>query len=301
MRYTVGIDVGGTHTVIGLVTEQGEIVSEQTLMTARYADVNDFVDAVARNIRAMQGALGNADTVTSVGIGAPAANYRTGCLDNPANLPWKGTVPLARLLSARVGVPVNVSNDANAAAMGEMMYGAARGMTDFILITLGTGVGAGIVADGRLLCGPDGLAGELGHVRIDHSDAGRPCGCGRKGCLETYCSAGGIVTTARELGLDVSSPKEIHDLAVGGNERAREVFRRTGYLLGEACADFAAFSSPQAFVFFGGPMHAHEFILPHIIKGFDDNVLSLYRDKPQFLVSELMERNAAVLGAAAVR
>lgn len=297
----IGIDLGGTHTEIGIVDDNGRIVCQETLLTQQYPKAEDFVKAVAEKVLDTGMHVGGICNIGSIGIGAPAGNYRTGCLEHPANLPWKGITPLAAMLEEKVGVSVRITNDAKAAALGEMRYGAAKGLTDFILITLGTGVGAGIVVDGQIVGGPAGMAGELGHIRIDRSPEARPCGCGRKGCLETYCSAGGIVQTARELGLDVESAKDIYDAAVQGDQRAIETFRRTGRIIGEACADFAAFCSPQAFVFFGGPMRASQFILPHIREAYYDNVLFLYKDNVQFLVSQLMDTNAAIIGAAAVR
>lgn len=297
----IGIDLGGTHTEIGIVDENGNILHQATLATQQYAKADDFVCAVADKVKELGNMVGGASLISSIGIGAPAGNYRTGCLENPANLPWKGITPLAAMLEERTGITVRITNDAKAAALGEMRYGAAKGLTDFILITLGTGVGSGIVVNGQIVGGPAGMAGELGHMRIDRSANARPCGCGRSGCLETYCSARGIVQTAKELGLDVESSKDIYDAAKQGDKRAIETFRRTGRIIGDACADFATFCSPQAFVFFGGPMRASEFILPHIREAYYDNVLFLYKDNVQFLVSQLMDTNAAIIGAAAVR
>ena len=246
-----------------------------------------------------------------MGIGAPNANYYTGSIAEAPNLPWKGEVPLAKLLSERLHLDVVMTNDANAAAMGEMIYGAARGMRNFIVITLGTGVGSGIVIDGKLVYGSDGFAGELGHLIIDRSADARLCGCGRRGCLETYCSARGIVRTAKEqmeagcasLLSNVSelSALEIYKAAKQGDAVAIETFRRTGELLGAACADITTFCSPEAYIFFGGPMRSHEFIMPHIIKTYNAQVMPIYRNRCKFLLSELMDKNAAVLGAAALK
>ena len=245
-----------------------------------------------------------------MGIGAPNACFYTGTIEEAPNLPWKGKVPLAQMLSERLGMKVVMTNDANAAAMGEMAYGAARGMKHFVVITLGTGVGSGIVVDGRLVYGSDGFAGELGHMIVDNSPTARQCGCGRRGCLETYCSARGIVRTAQEQ-IDAGHPTllnnvkelsalEIYKAAKQGDEVAIETFRRTGETLGAACANITTFCSPEAYIFFGGPMHSHEFIFPSLIDTYNRQVLPIYRNRCRFLLSELMDRNAAVLGAAAL-
>lgn len=248
-----------------------------------------------------------------MGIGAPDANYYTGIIDNPANLPWKGEIPLAKMFSDRLGIPVALTNDANAAAIGEMAYGAAKGMKNFIMITLGTGVGSGIVVNGQVVYGSDGFAGELGHVIVDKSSEARSCGCGRKGCLETYCSATGVARTAqmivssserptllRNIPLDEITSKDVAIAASQGDEVAKEIFEFTGKILGEACADFAAFSSPEAFIFFGGLTKAGDLLMDPIKKAYDENVLFLYKNKAQMIVSELDDAGAAVLGASAL-
>lgn len=248
-----------------------------------------------------------------MGIGAPDANYYTGIIDNPANLPWKGEIPLTKMFSDRLGIPVALTNDANAAAIGEMAYGAAKGMKNFIMITLGTGVGSGIVVNGQVVYGSDGFAGELGHVIVDKSSEARSCGCGRKGCLETYCSATGVARTAkmivssserptllRNIPLDEITSKDVAIAAGQGDEVAKEIFEYTGKILGEACADFAAFSSPEAFIFFGGLTKAGDLLMDPIKKAYDENVLFLYKNKAQMIVSELDDAGAAVLGASAL-
>ena len=249
-----------------------------------------------------------------MGIGAPNGNYYNGTIEFAPNLPWAHTsvVPLAKMFSDKLGVPVALTNDANAAAIGEMVYGVARGMKNFIVITLGTGVGSGIVVNGQLLYGSDGFAGELGHV-IMRRENGRPCGCGRKGCLEAYCSATGVARTARELLATTDrpsllrelNPEEITSLDVSiaagkGDELANEIYEFTGKMLGEACADFAAFSSPEAFIFFGGMTKAGELIMKPIREAYDKQVLKIFKGKAQFLVSGLDGASAAVLGASAV-
>ena len=250
-----------------------------------------------------------------MGIGAPNGNYYNGTIEFAPNLPWAhdGVIPLAQLFSDALGIPVKLTNDANAAAMGEMTYGAARGMKNFIVITLGTGVGSGIVINGQVVYGCDGFAGELGHVIMDRRPDARPCGCGRKGCLEAYCSASGVARTAREILQTTDRPSllrekpldEIESLDVSiaadkGDEVAQEIFEFTGKMLGEACADFAAFSSPEAFIFFGGLCKAGDLIMSPIKASYDASVLKIFKGKPKFLVSSLMNANAAVLGASAL-
>ena len=232
---------------------------------------------------------------------------------DPANLPWKGIIPLAEMFKERLGVPVAVTNDANAAAYGEFVAGAAKGATDAVCITLGTGVGSGIVINGQLVYGSDGFAGELGHVVMDRTEKGRSCGCGRTGCLEAYCSATGVARTAREILATTDRPsllrdkpaEEIESLDVSiaaskGDEVANEIFQFTGKMLGEACADFAAFSSPEAFIFFGGLCKAGDLIMKPTLEAMEANVLSIWKGKTKLLVSELKDSDAAVLGASAL-
>jgi glucokinase len=251
-----------------------------------------------------------------MGIGAPNGNYYKGTIEFAPNLPWAHdcVVPLAQMFSDRLGgIPVGLTNDANAAAVGEMVYGAARGMKDFIVITLGTGVGSGIVANGQLLYGHDGFAGELGHVTMVRGAEGRPCGCGRTGCLEAYCSATGVARTARELLEKTTRPSLLRDMkpeditsldvsiaAEKGDELAQDIYAFTGKMLGEACADFAAFSSPEAFIFFGGMTKAGELIMKPIREAYDAHVMKPFRGKAQFLISALDGASAAVLGASAI-
>ena len=250
-----------------------------------------------------------------MGIGAPNANYYTGNIEHAPNLVWgKGVVPLAKMFSERLGgIPVAMTNDANAAAIGEMTYGVARGMKNFIVITLGTGVGSGIVVNGQLVYGHDGFAGELGHVTMVRGEEGRPCGCGRTGCLEAYCSATGVARTAREILEKSTEPSLLRDLkpeditsldvsiAAGkGDEIANEIFEFTGKMLGEACCDFAAFSSPEAFIFFGDLVKAGDLIINPIKTAYDAHVQNIFKGKAQFLVSGLDGASAAVLGASAI-
>ena len=309
-RLLIGVDLGGTNTVFGIVDTDGNIVCERSIKTQAYPDIHDFVDACVECVTPLIDQVGGLQQIGGMGIGAPNANYYTGTIEEAPNLPWKGKVPLAQMLSDRLGMKVVMTNDANAAAMGEMAYGAARGMRHFIVITLGTGVGSGIVVDGQLVYGSDGFAGELGHMIVDNSPTARQCGCGRRGCLETYCSARGIVRTAKEqieagktsclnIAEDLSA-LDIYKAAKQGDAVAIETFRRTGETLGAACANITTFCSPEAYIFFGGPMHSHEFIFPALIETYNRQVLPIYRNRCKFLLSELMDRNAAVLGAAAL-
>ena len=257
--------------------------------------------------------VGGIETINAMGIGAPNGNYYNGTIEYAPNIAWahEGIVPLAEMFSKALGIPVALTNDANAAAIGEMTYGVARGMKNFIVLTLGTGVGSGIVVNGQLLYGSNGFAGELGHV-IMQRENGRLCGCGRKGCLETYCSATGVARTARELlttsdrpsllreiELDKITSLDVSIAASKGDEMAQEIYRFTGRMLGEACADFAAFSAPEAFIFFGGMTKAGDLIMNPIKESYKEHVFPLYRNA-QFLVSGLDGSSAAVLGASAV-
>ena len=313
--FVIGVDLGGTNTVFGIVDARGQIVAEDSIKTQAYKTAEDFVKACVECLKPLIAQVGGNEKVAGMGIGAPNGNYYSGSIEFAPNLCWahNGVVPLAQMLSDQLdGLPVRLTNDANAAAMGEMAYGAARGMKNFIVITLGTGVGSGIVVNGQVLYGHDGFAGELGHVTMVR-EGGRTCGCGRKGCLEAYCSATGVARTAREILATTDRPSllrnkpadEIESLDVSiaaskGDEVANEIFRFTGKMLGEACADFAAFSSPEAFIFFGGLCKAGDLIMKPIEEAYNQNVLPIFRGKAKFLVSSLMDANAAVLGASAL-
>lgn len=311
--YVIGLDLGGTNSVFGIVDRRGTIVATTSVKTQEQNDVEVYVDNCCTALKKIIEEVGGIEKIQAMGIGAPDANYYTGIIDNPANLPWKGEIPLAKMFSDRLGIPVALTNDANAAAIGEMAYGAAKGMKNFIMITLGTGVGSGIVVNGQVVYGSDGFAGELGHVIVDKSSEARSCGCGRKGCLETYCSATGVARTAkmivssserptllRNIPLDKITSKDVAIAAGQGDEVAKEIFEYTGKILGEACADFAAFSSPEAFIFFGGLTKAGDLLMDPIKKAYDENVLFLYKNKAQMIVSELDDAGAAVLGASAL-
>ena len=309
--YVVGIDIGGTNTVFGIVDARGTIVASSSIKTGAYAEIEEYVDAVCQNLLPLIVANGGVDKVKGIGIGAPNGNFYSGTIEFAPNLPWKGVIPLATMFEERLGIPTALTNDANAAAIGEMTYGAARGMKDFIMITLGTGVGSGIVINGQLVYGHDGFAGELGHVIIRRD--GRQCGCGRKGCLETYCSATGVTRSAREFLTSSTEPsllraipaenitsKDVYDAAVKGDKLALDIFEFTGQILGEAIADFIAFSSPEAIILFGGLAKSDEYIFKPIQKAIDENILTIYKGKTKLLMSELKDADAAVLGASAL-
>jgi glucokinase len=308
MSLSIGIDIGGTNTVFGVVNEEGQILHQGQIHTKDYATANDFVQALKHAI--LQ--ICEADVISNVsriGVGAPNGNYFTGNIEHAANLQWKGIIPMANMIATQFGKPTQLTNDANAAAMGEMMYGVAKGMNDFIMVTLGTGVGSGFVANGKLIYGHDGFAGELGHV-ISVRD-GRQCGCSRKGCLETYTSANGIVHTAQEFLAAKNSQsslvnhgqlnaKDIYNAAVRGDELALNVFDFTGKILGQTLADAVAITSPEAIVLFGGLAQAGSFIFEPTKKYMEANMLVNYKGKVKLLASLLNESNVAILGAAAL-
>lgn len=311
--YVIGLDLGGTNSVFGIVDSRGDIKATTAIKTQSYDNVNDYVKASVEALNVIIDQVGGIGKIKAMGIGAPNANYYSGNIEHAPNLVWgKGVVPLAYMFSQALGIPVAMTNDANAAAVGEMTYGVARGMKNFIMITLGTGVGSGIVVDGKVLYGSDGFAGELGHVTMVRED-GRTCGCGRTGCLETYCSATGVARTAREMLANSDEPSLLRgmkpeditsldvSIAAGkGDALANKIFEFTGKMLGEACADFATFSSPEAFVFFGGLVKAGDLIMNPIKKAYDAHVMNIFKGKAKFLVSTLDGASAAVLGASAI-
>ncbi|MDU1890763.1 MAG: ROK family protein [Dysgonomonas sp.] len=309
--YAIGIDIGGTNSVFGVVDKRGHIINQGSIKTNAYKEINEYVHHLSVGVQEIIDQVGGSGNIKGIGVGAPNGNYFTGCIEFAPNLPWKGVIPLAQMLTDKLNIPVALTNDANAAAIGEMTYGAARGMKDFIVITLGTGVGSGIVVNGQLVYGHDGFAGELGHTTIRRD--GRLCGCGKKGCLETYSSATGVARTAREfletrkepsllreLNADEITSKDVYDAAVKGDVLAKEIFDITGQLLGEAFADFVAFSSPEAIILFGGLTKSGKFIFDSVRKHMEENMLPIYRNKIKLLMSELKEADAAVLGASAL-
>ncbi len=310
--YVVGIDIGGTNTVFGIVDARGNVIASSSIKTGKHADVNDYIAELKTALMTLIESHDATDKIAGIGVGAPNANFFTGNIENAPNLPWKGTVPLAQLLHEAFGVPVAITNDANAAAIGEMTYGVARGMKDFIMITLGTGVGSGIVVNGQLVYGHDGFAGELGHVIVKPSN-GRMCGCGRTGCLEAYCSATGVARTAREfleirtepsklrdLPIEDITSKDVYDAAMAGDKLAKDVFDYTGEIMGRAFANFIAFSSPEAIVLFGGLLRSGDLLMKPIKESLDRYVLNIFKGKTKLLLSELKESDAAVLGASAL-
>ena len=310
--YVVGIDIGGTNTVFGVVDARGTVLYSGSIKTGKYAEIEEYVTALGQGLTQIIDQVGGPEKIKGIGVGAPNGNYFNGCIEFAPNLPWKGKIPLAQLISEKVGgIPVALTNDANAAAIGEMTYGAARGMKDFIVITLGTGVGSGIVINGQLVYGHDGFAGELGHVIVRRN--GRQCGCGRQGCLEAYTSATGVARTAREFmeirkedsvlreidPADITS-KDVYDAAMKNDKLALEIFEMTGKMLGEAFADFVAFSSPEAIILFGGLTKAGDLIMDPVKRAMDANMLKVYEGTTKLLVSQLKESDAAVLGASAL-
>ena len=308
----IGLDLGGTNSVFGVVDSKGEIIATTSIKTQAYPSVDQYIMESVKAIKQIAEQVGGMEKIRAMGIGAPCGNYYKGTIEHAANLVWaKGIVPLANMFVNELGIPVVVTNDAKAAAMGEMKYGVAVGMNNFVELTLGTGVGSGIVANGQLIYGFDGFAGELGHMIVEPD--GRPCGCGRKGCLETYCSATGVVrttiamleespeaTSLRDIASDKLTSYEVYKAAMAGDTMAQEVFKQTGRRIGIACANIATFLSPEAFIFFGGLAQAGELLLRPIEEAYNENVLSLYKGKARFLMSGLDGAKAAILGASAI-
>ncbi len=310
--YVLGIDIGGTNTVFGLVDTRGKVIASSSIKTARHARFADYLDELHAEATHLIESVDAVDKVHGIGIGAPNANYYTGIIESGVNLPWPSPIPLAQAFSEKFGIPTAVTNDANAAALGEMTYGAARGLKDFIMITLGTGVGSGIVINGQVVYGHDGFAGELGHVIVKRNN-GRLCGCGRTGCLETYCSATGVARTAREfleartepsllrnLPIESITSKDVYDAAMNGDQLAKDIFTYTGTILGEAMADMVVFSSPEAFILFGGLAKSGDLIMKPLREALDKNVMSIFKGKAKVIMSELKEADAAILGASAL-
>ena len=309
--YVIGIDMGGTNTVFGIVDARGNVISKGAIKTDN-PDINDYVLNLKTELTKLIDAAGGIEKIKGIGAGCPNGNYYTGNIEFAPNLPWKGVVPFATLLSEAFGIPAAITNDANAAAVGEMTYGVARGMKNFIMITLGTGVGSGIIIDGKVLYGHDGFAGELGHTTAIREN-GRLCGCGKYGCLETYCSATGVARSAREIlasttkdsllrniPVDSITSKDVFDAAQQDDEIAKEIFAFTGKILGQSLADFVAFSAPEAIVLFGGLSKAGDLIMDPIRESMEANLLPLWKGKIKLLFSDLKEADAAVLGASAL-
>lgn len=313
--YVIGLDLGGTNSVFGIVDQRGIILATTAIKTQAYAKVDEYVQACVEALEPIIEEVGGIGKIKAMGIGAPNGNFYKGTIEFAPNLPWghSGVVPLAELFSKALNIPVGLTNDANAAAIGEMTYGVARGMKNFIEITLGTGVGSGIIINGQMVYGSDGFAGELGHVTMVRGEKGRSCGCGRTGCLEAYCSATGVARTAVEFLKESKEPSLLRDIdpekitsldvsiAAGkGDALAKRVYEFTGEMLGEACADFTAFASPEAYVFFGGLTKAGKLLMDPLKKSYNKHVMPIFRGKAQFLVSSLEGSSAAVLGASGI-
>jgi len=309
--YAIGIDIGGTNTVFGVVDKRGHIINKGSIKTGVHKEINDYITNLSTALQEIIDQVGGSVNIKGIGVGAPNGNIYSGCIEFAPNLPWRGVVPVAQMLKDKLNIPVALTNDANAAAIGEMTYGAARGMKDFIIITLGTGVGSGIVINNQLVYGHDGFAGELGHTTAVRG--GRLCGCGKNGCLETYTSATGVTRTAKEylttrkdpsllrnLNLEEITAKDVAEAAEQGDVLAQEIFEETGRILGESFADFVAFSSPEAIILFGGLTKAGKLIFDPVQKHMEENMLPIYRNKIKLLSSELKESDAAVLGASAL-
>lgn len=311
--YVVGIDVGGQTTKLGVVDARGTVLAQTVIRTDTYSDIEPYIAELAEALNKIIKESATEGLIKGIGVGAPNGNYYTGTIENAVNLSWGGTktIQFTKLLSeAMNGLPVALTNDANAAAVGEMTYGAARGMKNFIMITLGTGVGSGIVINGDVVYGHDGFAGELGHVTAVRNN-GRSCNCGKTGCLEAYASAIGMARTAREWleltdepsllrSLDNITSKDVYEAAKEGDKLALKVFDFTGKMLGRSFADFIAFSAPEAIVLFGGLARAKEFLLGPIEDAMNANVLPLWKNKVKIVFSQLKESDAAILGASAL-
>jgi glucokinase len=309
-EYAIGIDIGGTGTKFGIVDHRGSILSHGTISTKDYPVVEDYVEALYAALLPLIESCGGIAAIKGIGIGAPNGNYYKGTIEHAANLAWRGIVPLADMVTKKFGVPTALTNDANAAAIGEMTYGAARGMKDFIVITLGTGVGSGIVANGHLILGHDGFAGELGHIIVQPGGRKHE-GTGKYGCLETYASATGVARTAVEILekqpgtttlLRNFKPSEIdsrivYECAMKGDKVAQEVYAFTGKVLGEAFSNFVMFTSPEAIILFGGLTKAGDLIFKPTIEHMEKNLLPQFQNKVKVILSELREADAAILGA----
>lgn len=316
MKIAAGIDIGGTNTAFGLVDENGKIIFRDSLETKKYPNPEELAKAtselILKSISDFEFRISDFEFV-GTGIGAPNGNFFNGTIEFAPNLNWKGVIPLAYYFEKYSGVKAVLTNDANAAAMGEMIFGGAKGMKDFLFITLGTGLGSGIVVNGEMVYGHDGFAGELGHIIVERR--GRVCGCGRQGCLETYCSATGIVKTYAELKVESLSKegrlsmlslgeeitaKTIFERAQKGESEALEAFRKTGEILGMALANAVALTSPEAIFLFGGLAQSGDFIFKPTAKYFEENLLNIYKNKVKILPSLLNENDAAILGAASL-
>lgn len=311
-KLAIGVDIGGTNSAFGLVDSDGQMYGKSVISTRKYPDVDQFIEELYIGIQSLINSSSEELELVGVGVGAPNANFYKGTIENAANLAWRGVVPFAdKLKPFFPNLPVIITNDANAAAVGEMIYGGAQGMKDFIVITLGTGLGSGFVANGELIYGHDGFAGELGHVIVNRT--GRVCGCGRKGCLETYVSATGIKRTVFKLLADHIEASEFRSIsyndltaemitkaALNGDPLAIEAFDYTGKLLGQALADAVTITSPEAIFLFGGLAKAGKYLIEPTKKYMEMHMLSNFRNKVKLLPSSVNGDSAAILGASAL-
>ena len=311
--YAVGIDIGGTNTKFGIVDRNGHIIEQDRMPSNEHEEVGEYIEELVGKLNPMIERAGGKGNIEGIGVGAPNGNYYTGTIEYAPNLKWKGIIPIAKMFQEKTGLPTRLTNDANAAAVGEMMYGCARGLKHFIVITLGTGVGSGIVIDGKILLGHDGFAGELGHTIIRH-DGRLHKGTGIKGSLEAYASATGVRETALELltqhpeqesllrdySLNELTSHSVYECAMKGDKIANEIFEFTGQILGEALANFVMFSSPEAIILFGGLTKAGDLIMNPTRKAMEENLLQIFQNKVKLMFSELKEADAAILGASAL-
>ena len=310
--FIAGVDIGGTGTKFGIVDNLGNVLSSDTMSTKGHADIHAYIDELYDKLMVLIDKVGGVGCIKGIGVGAPNGNVYTGTIEYAPNLPWRGIIPLAKLIQDKFNLPVRLTNDANAAAVGEMTYGAAKGMKNFILIALGTGVGSGIVANGELIYGYDGMAGELGHTIIIPDGRIHP-GTGKKGSLESYASATGVAisaveilnntdkpSTLRNIPIDKIDSKAVFEAATAGDEVAKEVFEYTGRILGIALANFVMFSSPEAIILFGGLTKAGDLILKPTREHMEANLIEVFQNKIKILVSHLKESDAAILGASAL-
>lgn len=312
-HYAIGIDIGGTNTKFGVVDRIGNILEQGRMKTNEHENAEDFIEELHRHLQPMIESHGGIAQFKGIGMGAPNGNYYTGTIEYAPNLKWKGIIPMAELVETKFGLPAKLTNDANAAAIGEMMYGVAKGMKHFITITLGTGVGSGIVIDGKILLGHDGFAGELGHV-IVRPNGRLHKGTGMKGSLEAYASATGVRETAiefltdepdtasllRNYTIDELTSETVYQCAIQGDAIANRIFEFTGQILGEALANFVMFSSPEAIVLFGGLTKAGDLILKPTVQAMEANLIQVFKNKVKVLFSDLKEADAAILGASAL-
>lgn len=311
-QLVIGIDIGGTGTKFGIVDRDGNVLFSSEISTRKHLTVESFIDELYDAMSLLIQKAGGTGRIKGIGVGAPNGNYYTGTIEYAPNLPWKGIIPLAKLLEDKFSLPTTLTNDANAAAIGEMTYGAAKGMKDFIMITLGTGVGSGIVANGQLIYGHDGFAGELGHTIII-PDGRLHAGTGKHGSLESYASATGVRYTAleflekskeksllRKVSAEDMDSKKVYEAAIAGDKLAKEVYEFTGRILGIALANAVMFSSPEAIVLFGGLTKAGDLILKPTREHMENNLIQIFQNKVRILISHLKESDAAILGASAL-